>query len=53
MSKTMSGQPNGLNSTPFENLVSVTISTMTHTKRLIHAAVAPFSGASTPREETY
>jgi len=43
---------NGLNSTPSENLVSVTISTMTHTKRLIHAAVAPFLGLRLRRKRS-
>jgi endonuclease-3 len=32
----------GVNSTPFKNSVSVTLSTMTHTKRVIRAAVELF-----------
>lgn len=40
----------GLNSTPFKNLVSVNLSTMTNTKRVIRAAVALFSEISTPQE---
>jgi len=40
----------GVNSTPFKNSVSVTLSTMTHTKRVIRAAVELFSEVSTPHE---
>lgn len=38
----------GLNSTHFKALVSVTLSTMTHTDRVIKAAVALYSVADTP-----
>jgi endonuclease-3 len=41
---------NGLNNTPFKNLVSVNLSTMTHTKRVIRAATALFAEISTPQE---
>ncbi|HFU4078765.1 hypothetical protein [Streptococcus parasuis] len=40
----------GLNSTHFKALVSVTLSTMTHTDRVIKAAVALYSVADTPEK---
>lgn len=41
---------NGLNSSPFKNLVSVALSAMTTTKRTIAAATALFGRISTPQE---
>jgi endonuclease III len=41
---------NGLDSTPFKSLVSVVLSTMTHTKRVIRAATALYAEVSTPQE---
>lgn len=40
----------GLSETPFKNLVSVVLSTVTHTKRVIKACVPLFAKASTPEE---
>lgn len=41
---------NGLNSTPFKSLVSVMLSTMTNSKRVIRTALALFEQISTPEE---
>jgi endonuclease-3 len=41
---------NGLSSKPFKSLVSVMLSTMTHTKRVIKAANALYAEVSTPQE---
>ena len=41
---------NGLSNTPFKSLVSVMLSTMTNTKRVIKAAVALYAKATTPEE---
>lgn len=41
---------NGLSNTPFKSLVSVKLSTMTHTKRVIKAALALYAEISTPEE---
>ena len=43
-------EANGLNSTPFKNLVAAALSTVTHSKRVIRACVALFAVASTPEE---
>lgn len=43
-------EDNGLSSTPFKSLVSVMLSTMTHTKRVIKAANALYAEVSTPQE---
>lgn len=41
---------NGLNRTQFKNFVSVILSTITHSKRVIRATVALFREISTPQE---
>ena len=41
---------NGLNSTDFKSLVSVMLSTMTNTKRVIRACIALYEVATTPEE---
>ena len=41
---------NGLSSTPFKSLVSVMLSTMTNSKRVIRAAIALFAEATTPEQ---
>jgi endonuclease-3 len=43
-------EKNGLNSTDFKSLVSVMLSTMTHTKRVIRACNALYDKATTPKE---
>ena len=43
-------EQNGLSSTPFKSLVSVMLSTMTHTKRVIKAANALYAEVATPQE---
>lgn len=41
---------NNLDSTPFKNLVSTMLSTMTHSKRVAKAATGLFAAASTPED---
>ena len=41
---------NGLDSTPFKSLISVMLSTMTNSKRVVRACVALFAEISTPEE---
>lgn len=43
-------EANGLNSTDFKSLVSVMLSTMTNTKRVIRACIALYEVATTPEE---
>lgn len=43
-------EANGLSDNDFKSLVSVMLSTMTHTKRVIRAAVALYEVATTPQE---
>lgn len=43
-------EANGLNSTDFKSLVSVMLSTMTNTKRVLRACIALYEVATTPEE---